>query len=86
MNKIRTLCASAALLSSSIGFAGAEENATNAFLGNWVSSCNAWGVAAYCSSKWSRGLHATHLVQEYKIVREDDGTQVFLGRGVFARF
>ncbi len=83
MNKISALCASTAFMFSSAGLTSAEEAASNVFLGDWASACDAWGVRAYCSSKWSRGLHDTHLVQDYKIVREDDGALIFMGRGVY---
>lgn len=53
------------------------------FLGNWSQPCDAWGVPAICTTRWSRGKHSSHLVQDYAIHRTSEGSQVFAGRGVY---
>ena len=83
MNTLRILCASAALLFNSACVAVADAAAPNPILGSWGGACDAWGVPARCSSNWTRGLHENHLVQEYRIVREEDGAVIFAGRGVY---
>ncbi len=52
-------------------------------LGDWSSACDAWGVAATCTSVWSQGQHARHRVQNYAIVSRADDSQIFAGRGVY---
>lgn len=52
-------------------------------IGDWSSPCDAWGVAATCSSEWRVGKHHSHLVQEYAIRRAEDGTLIFSGRGLY---
>lgn len=83
MNTFGTRCTSIAFLISLAGVATADESPPKSFLGDWGSACDAWGVSAYCSSRWSEGLHSQHLIQEYKIVREEDGALIFAGRGVY---
>ena len=83
MKTLETLSASIALLVCSAGLAAADQPIPKSFLGDWAGPCDAWGVPANCSSKWARGLHNKHLIQEYSIVREEDGALIFSGRGVY---
>lgn len=84
MKIFETLCASMVLSVCAAGLAAAEDEATpKSFLGDWAGPCDAWGVPATCTSKWTRGLHSKHLIQNYSIVREADDALIFAGRGVY---
>lgn len=63
----------------------AEEGASMPFaeFGTWSSPCDAWGVAATCTSTWRGGLSADHVVQDYEIVRAADQSPIFTGRGLY---
>ncbi len=65
--------------------ANAQDTAPPAapIIGSWSSACDAWGTPAVCTSDWSRGLHANHVVQTYSIVRQSDQALLFSGRGVY---
>jgi hypothetical protein len=64
-------------------FAQAQVVTENPLIGTWTSECDAWGKPARCTSTWRPGTHASHLVQEYAIVRKHDGHKLFSGRGVY---
>lgn len=83
MNCLRALITTTIFLFGGIATAEPDGIPNTSFLGNWSSPCDAWGVPAICTSTWSRGKHNTHIVQEYSIVREADGGQIFAGRGVY---
>ena len=53
------------------------------FVGDWQNTCDAWGVPATCTSRWQVGKHASHLLQDYTIVSNADGVQIFAGRGLY---
>ena len=61
----------------------ADEVGHDRLIGEWTASRDAWGVDAVCSSNWKRGLHESQMVQVYSIIRKENGSQLFTGRGVF---
>ncbi|MEM9571140.1 MAG: hypothetical protein AAF996_06715 [Pseudomonadota bacterium] len=61
----------------------AAEPVPSEFVGDWQSTCDAWGVPATCTSRWQVGKHASHLLQDYTIVSNADGAQIFAGRGLY---
>jgi hypothetical protein len=83
MKILKTLGSLIVLTVCAAGMAAAEEAPPVSFLGDWAGPCDAWGVPAKCTSKWTRGLHSKHFIQDYSIVREEDGAQIFSGRGVY---
>lgn len=57
--------------------------ASSSFVGGWQGTCDAWGVPATCTAIWRPGQHESHLVQDYSIVSNEDGTRIFSGRGLY---
>lgn len=81
--KTRALLATIALLAPQIAAADPAPAPSFAALGSWQSACDAWGTPATCTAIWSTGKHASHLVQDYTIVRAADGAEIFSGRGLY---
>ena len=40
-------------------------------------------MPAICTSVWKPGQHASHITQDYSIVRQSDQSAMFSGRGVY---
>ena len=83
--RIKKFAYIAALLGAVSLLAEAETNPETAFagFGTWSAECDAWGVAATCTSAWRRGLAADHVIQDYAIVSRADATPIFSGRGLY---
>lgn len=82
---VKLICAGIIAAGWAIGASAPAKADTPAaeFVGDWSSACDAWGVAAVCTSNWHAGKHHSHLVQEYAIRREADGVLIFSGRGLY---
>lgn len=61
----------------------AAELVPSDFNGEWQSACDAWGVPATCTARWQVGKHPSHLVQDYRIVSNSDGAEIFAGQGLY---
>lgn len=83
---IKSKLAALAIVFSAMGAtANAEATPDTTFtrFGTWTAPCDAWGVEATCTSTWSPGLAANHVVQDYSIVRTSDQMPLFSGRGLY---
>ncbi|MEM7637939.1 MAG: hypothetical protein AAF269_02660 [Pseudomonadota bacterium] len=81
MSKLITAIAASCALFAPVCAAAAP--ASFRFVGDWQGACDAWGVPATCTAIWRPGQHESHLVQDYSIVSNKDGTRIFSGRGLY---